>query len=230
MIRGVSPGARRPDGPDQGANCTIVGVSTLVLPAIVLAAGRSSRMGEPKAALRLPGGHSFLGNIARALVGGGASPIVVVVSPDDRAAGAALPSELETAVRWVINPDPSRGQLSSLQRGLQHLVDAPAVVVTLVDVPLIDAGLVGALVDAWIGSGAPLVRPARAGRHGHPMVVAPPLTADLLAADPGASARDLVRAYAARGIELQMEDDGPFLDVDTPDEYQRLVGRLQSRH
>ncbi|HEX2310456.1 MAG TPA: nucleotidyltransferase family protein [Vicinamibacterales bacterium] len=199
-----------------------------MLPAIVLAAGRSSRMGEPKAALRLPGGHTFLGHIASALVGGGASPVVVIVSPDDRAAGAALPSELEAAVRWVVNPHPDRGQLSSLQRGLQHLLDAPAVVVTLVDVPLIDARLVAALVDTWIGSRAPLVRPARAGRHGHPMVVAPPLTADLLAADPGASARDLVRAYAARGIELQMEDDGPFLDVDTPDEYHRLVGRLQS--
>ena len=62
------------------------------------------------------------------------------------------------------------------------------------------------------------------------MVVAPPLTADLLAADPGASARDLVRSYAARGIELHTDDDGPFLDVDTPDEYHRLVGRLQSGH
>jgi CTP:molybdopterin cytidylyltransferase MocA len=60
------------------------------------------------------------------------------------------------------------------------------------------------------------------------MLIAQPLIAELLAADPPSSARDVVRRYAARGVELQVQEDGPFLDVDTPEEYGRLVERLKA--
>ena len=187
--------------------------------AVILAAGRSSRMGEPKARLLLPGGDTFVEHIAKALVAGGTAPVVVVVS--GRHAPAQTPEAiLRGPVRHVINTDPDRGQLSSLQCGLAAVPDAPAVVIALVDVPLVTAATVGALIEAWASSGAPLVRPARNGRHGHPMLIAQPLIAELLAANPASTARDIVRRHATAGVELEMQDDGPFLDVDTPDEYQ----------
>ena len=194
--------------------------------AVILAAGRSSRMGQSKAALRLPGGQTFLDRIATELAGGGAATVIAVISGDSvrsRAAAAAVRPE---RMRYVTNPEPDRGQLSSLQCGLTVVSGAPAVLVTLVDVPLVARAVVHAIIEAWASSGAPLVRPTRRGQHGHPMLVGPPLIAELLAASPSSSARDIVRRYASEGVELEMQEDGPFLDVDTPEEYGRLIASL----
>jgi CTP:molybdopterin cytidylyltransferase MocA len=95
-----------------------------------------------------------------------------------------------------------------------------------VDVPLAGRTVVRALIDAWMSSGASLIRPTRAERHGHPMLIAPPLIDELLAAAPSSSARAIVRRHAATGVELETAEDGPFLDVDTPEEYGRLIASL----
>jgi molybdenum cofactor cytidylyltransferase len=199
------------------------------IPAIVLAAGRSSRMGEPKSRLQLPGGDTFLGRVTRELTAGGAAPVIVVVSgceepgPPSAAPGGAV------TVQYVINAEPDRGQTSSLQCGLASVRDAPAVLVTLVDVPLVTAAVVRALIHASASSGAALVRPTRGGRHGHPIVIAQPVIGELLAADPSVPARSIIRCHAADGVELQVADDGPFLDVDTPEEYRRLIASLRAK-
>jgi molybdenum cofactor cytidylyltransferase len=184
-------------------------------------------MGQPKASLRLPGGDTFIGRITRELTGGGAAPVIVVV-PDRGEPGptSTISSGAAATVEYVINPEPDRGQTSSLQCGLSSVQDAPAVLVTLVDVPLVSAALVRALIAAWASSGARVVRPTRGGHHGHPIVIAQPVMGELLAADPSAPARAIIRRHAASGLDLEVADDGPFLDVDTPEEYQRLIASL----
>jgi CTP:molybdopterin cytidylyltransferase MocA len=201
-------------------------VATLNIPAVVLAAGRSSRMGKPKAALRLPGGDTFLGRITKELTAGGADPLILVVSSRDALTPTPVRQGPAGAIEYVINPEPDRGQTSSLQCGLASVRGANAVLVTLVDVPLVTAALVRALIEAWVTSGASMVRPTQAGRHGHPIVIAQPVIRELLAADPSASARSIIRRHAANGVELELADDGPFLDVDTPEEYRRLISSL----
>jgi molybdenum cofactor cytidylyltransferase len=183
-------------------------------------------MGEPKASLRLPDGDTFIARIARELMAGGAAPVLVVVSAHTSLAQAEAACPPSTPVRCIINPEAERGQLSSLQCGLAAVADAPAVVLTLVDVPLVTGAVVHALIEAWAASGAPLVRPTRAGRHGHPIVIAQPLIGELLAADRSSTTRDIVRHHAANAVELEVEEDGPFLDVDTPEEYRRLISAL----
>jgi nicotine blue oxidoreductase len=216
----VKPGTRPPAG-----YSSVVPTSTSI-PAIVLAAGHSARMGEPKAGLQLPGGDTFIRRITTALTAGGAAPVLVVVSGRVEPAPTAAASGGAVAVEYVINPDPDRGQTSSLQCGLACVPDAPAVLVTLVDVPLVTAALVRALIEAWVSSGASVVRPTQAGRHGHPILIAQPVIRELLGADPSAPARSIIRRHAADGVELEVADSGPFLDVDTPEEYRRLIASL----
>jgi molybdenum cofactor cytidylyltransferase len=183
-------------------------------------------MGEPKATLTLPGGDTFIGRITKELVAGGAAPVIAVVSGREEPHAAPVPIAGPPTVQYVINPEPDRGQTSSLQCGLASVRGSKAVLVTLVDVPLVTAGVVRALIQAWKCSGASVVRPTRAGRHGHPMLIAQPVIRELLAADPSAPARSIIRRHAAGGVELEVAEDGPFLDVDTPEEYRRLISSL----
>jgi molybdenum cofactor cytidylyltransferase len=190
------------------------------LPAIVLAAGASTRMGRPKALLPLDAaGTTFAQAVCAALAAGGAAPIVLV-------ARAALRESLVHDVgdvTLVVNSDPDRGQLSSLLVGLAAL-DAPeAVLMTLVDVPLVRADTVRALVDAWHETHAPLVRPVHAGRHGHPVVFGAALLDALRRAEPAAGAKPVVRAFLHASVDVAVDDPGVVEDVDTPEAYARLL-------
>ena len=196
------------------------------LPGVVLAAGRSTRMGRPKALLELPGGESFCVHIVDALLHAGVAPVVIVTRAGDAALRKTIARLSTDDVRVVINPDPDRGQLSSLQRGLTALDPAaPAAVVTLVDVPLVSPASIRRIVDAWTSSRAPVVRPERGGRHGHPIVVSRAVVAALCAAAPTGSARDVIAPFLPSSLDVALEDEGLFADVDTPEEYARLLGR-----
>src|SRR4029079_15318078 len=109
-----------------------------VIPAIVLAAGRSSRMGRAKATLPAGDGHTFLTRIVRTFLDADVDDVIVVVGLDADAIAASF-SESGLPARFVVNRDYDRGQLSSLLAGLD-VIDRPgvtAVLVTLVDVPLV---------------------------------------------------------------------------------------------
>jgi molybdenum cofactor cytidylyltransferase len=196
-----------------------------MIPGLVLAAGASSRMGRPKALLPLAPEGTFLGRVLATLAGAGVDPLVVIAREalDVR---AAWPDPRAGAVRVVVNPSPDRGQLSSLLCGLDALDAPPAVLVTLVDVPLASRRTVSAVIDAWQRSGAPLVRPTTGGRHGHPVIFSGPLLAALRSADPVAGAKPVVRAFEASQVNVPVDDPGILEDIDTPADYERLVGPL----
>ena len=195
----------------------------MIIPGVILAAGRSQRMGRPKALLPVgPGAETFISRIVRTLRAGGVDDVVVV------AAGLAdeIASELareDPPPRVVINPEPERGQFSSLQVGLR-VVNRPGVggmLVTLVDVPLVSAGTVEQLLAAHRRTGAPVVRPERQGRHGHPVIFDRAVFGEIGAAPACSSAKAVVAAHLRQSVSVPVAEAGPFRDIDTPAEYAR---------
>jgi len=193
---------------------------------IVLAAGESTRMGSPKALLPDRDGRPFVARIVRTFAEAGFDEVTIVTgTAHARIVAAVAADRPPIAVRFARNPDPSRGQLSSIWTGLDAAVraDTRAVLITLVDVPFVSSATVRAVADAYCRSGAAIVRPAIDGRHGHPVVFDRALFDALRRADPSAGAKSVLRANADAIVHVTVDDHGSFVDVDTPDEYQRLL-------
>ena len=197
-----------------------------------MAAGASSRMGHPKASLSLTDRtDTFLTRLVRTLQAA-RMPEVVVVSVAHDAEILRLLLPRDPRVRIVRNADWPQGQLTSLHAALRlssrttRDEDVEAVLMTLVDVPLVSPATVSAVVGAWRRTRAPIVRPARGDAHGHPVVFDRAIFAELLNADPAVGAKAVVRAHRDDILDLPIEDEGAFLDVDTADEYQALRHRL----
>jgi molybdenum cofactor cytidylyltransferase len=199
-----------------------------MIPAVVLAAGKSSRMGRTKALLPIgASGETFLTRIIRVLREGGAEAIVVVIGGDAAAVRASLPRE-DASITAVDNPNYEQGQLSSLLVGLaaveQRHESVKAVMVTLVDLPLISASTVRSVLDAYRAKpGAPLVRPRRGNRHGHPVIFGHSIFGELRRADPSMGAKSVVHAHAAEEVNVDVDDEGAFIDIDTPEDYERFI-------
>jgi molybdenum cofactor cytidylyltransferase len=185
-------------------------------------------MGRPKALLPLDAGDTFCARVVETLVQGGVHRVIVVVRPDDDDLAAALGGLSPERLQVVSNPEPERGQLSSLQCGLVTIgPEASAALITLVDVPLVSTETVRRLVGAWRESGAPLVRLERAGRHGHPIIVSREVVDELCRAGPQSTMRDVLAGFRSRALDVPSDDRGAFEDVDTPEEYARLLSRLR---
>lgn len=179
---------------------------------IVLAAGASSRMGGDKLLLELSG-EPLLRRAVRTALEARLSPVVVVLGPDGARARAALAG---LDCRLAVNPDPGRGQGSSLSAGLAALPpEAPAAVVLLPDMPRVTAAMIAAVVGRWRETGAPLVLSDYGGATAPPALYARPLLAELLAAE-GEQPGKQVAARHRREAARVAFPAAALADVDTP--------------
>lgn len=195
----------------------------------MLAAGASTRMGTPKAGVRIPGTETtFLDRLVLTLLEADLSRVTIVTGASADLVRAAWTGD-DPRVRFSHNPEWEAGQLRSLQCGLAAAArpDLDAVLVALVDIPLVGSDTVKQLVSAWQRTRAPIVRPVRGVEHGHPVIFDRQLFEALAAADPEAGAKPIVRAHADRIVEVRVEDEGAFRDFDTPADLKRISpGRL----
>lgn len=187
--------------------------------AILPGAGASRRMGRPK--LLLPYRNSTLvGSVVEALRGGGVSTIVLVTSPGDEDLRAWA---REAGVLTAVNPDPGRGMLSSIREGLAALGETDEILlVSPADLPVLRSETVAALVQRMEETGAPLAVPVYRGKRGHPLAIAPALIPEIETLDPDVGLKQLRDRHEDRLLEVEVEDAGVVLDVDTPEDYEKI--------
>ena len=190
---------------------------------VILAAGESSRMGQEKALLTYRGA-TLLGGAIESLRPH--TEMVVVVAGKN---SAALSSVVYAAGAFlVLNPAPERGQFSSLQVGLQEVLNRgrDAAIVLLVDRPAAERETVGLLRQAFVQKameGIWAVVPEYLGRHGHPIVVGREMMEAFLKAPATSSARDVKNALPGRVAYVSVDDPLVAMNVNTPEDYARLA-------
>ncbi len=186
---------------------------------IVLAAGPSHRMqGQVKVLLPVEG-EPMVRRVARTALLAGLDPVVVVVGHEAEAVSQAL---ADLPVRVVHNPHWAAGQSTSVRAGVEALPpEVGAAVFLLADMPLVTPTLVQALVDVHARTLAPIVAPMVDQRRGNPVLFDRSTFADLLALQGDVGGRFLLQKHRVLG--LPWFDETTQLDVDTPEDYQRVL-------
>jgi molybdenum cofactor cytidylyltransferase len=182
---------------------------------VILAAGDSSRMGTDKALLpwppSLPGQSLVKSTFLSTAISSFSLSTDFVVVVAGRNFSALAPVAYGNAASLVVNPDPDRGQFSSLQIGLQDVLNhgRDAAIITLVDRPPSSRATIRLLRDAFESAPSSVwaVVPEYSGKHGHPYLVGRELIEVFLQAPPTASARE---------IEHQHQDRIQYVAVDDP--------------
>jgi molybdenum cofactor cytidylyltransferase len=191
-----------------------------IVDGVILAAGLSSRMAQPKPLLEV-GSETFLQRCANILRAAGCHRVHAVVN-----AGAEWAPELaaRAGVELVHNEHAESEQVDSLRLVLQRLgEDVAAVLVLPVDLPLVSETTARAVVDAFRAVPAPLVLPFHNGVAGHPVLLARELFADILHTPLEEGIRSLIMTHARLMREVRVNDPGILVDIDTPDDYWRYV-------
>lgn len=193
--------------------------------AIVLAAGRATRMGGPNKLLADLGGKPLVRHAVEAALASAASPVVVVTGHQAEAVERAL-GDL-TVVR-VRNPDYAEGLSTSLRAGVDALPDGiDGALVLLGDMPQVSAGLIDRLIGAFDpAAGRLAVVPVREGHRGNPVLFARRFFPALRQVTGDVGGRGLLGEHGAAVVEVPVEGDGAFLDIDTPEALAALTGEL----
>jgi molybdenum cofactor cytidylyltransferase len=194
-----------------------------MISAIVLAAGKSERMGRPKALLPLRG-KTFLENILAAI---SSSPVeetcVVVGHHRDE-----IERHVEPPARIIFNPDYEQGMITSLQAGIRSLPSRTSgALLFLVDHPLVDSETIALLVRK-VGADR-IVLPTFEGRRGHPVLFGSAILQEILGLSASQGANIVVHKDPDRIVEVSVNSPGILVDVDTPEDFLKLQSEYEPR-
>ncbi len=182
----------------------------------MLAAGLSRRMGTSKPLLPLAD-KPVIHHCLHALLATPAHPLVVVLGPGGEAVQEAI-APFPLTIAW--NRAPEGDMAGSVRAGLALLPpDCTGVLIQLADHPLVTPATMQALCAAHVTTPQSIIVPTCNGRQGHPTLFPRAILAELT---PSAILRDIVKKDPARVMRVPVTDEGIFLDMDTPAEYEAL--------
>ena len=192
---------------------------------VILAAGDSRRMGYPKALLPL-GEEFFLTRILRISQEVGFVRPRLILGRDAELIIARI-GDYPTDV--IVNPDPDRGQLSSIQMGVSSLSEKfEAVMLWPVDQPAISVELIRGLTELFIANDCLITVPFCDGKRGHPAIFHRTLFHEFINAPMEKGAKGIISRYESETCFLFTEELAAFTDIDTPSDYQALTGQSLS--
>ncbi len=194
--------------------------------AVLLAAGRSTRMGGPNKLLAEIGGKPLVRIAAEQALASRAAPVVVVTGHQRDKVEAALKG---LDVRTVHNPNFAEGLSTSVKTGLAAVPEtADGAIVCLADMPQVTAPLIDKLVGAFDPErGALVVIPVIDGKRGNPVVWARRFFPELMGIDGDVGARHLIGRYPEAVAEVPLTDTAALVDVDTPEAFSRVKAELE---
>ena len=196
------------------------GTAIPIVSGLILAAGRSSRLGRPKQLLPV-GDLPLLAHVLRNAAASTLDEVVLVLGHEAAAIAAAVG---DWGQRTVVNHDYADGQSTSLRAGLAALRPATqAVLVLLGDQPQVSPRVIDAVIAGFRASGGPIVVPTYGGRTGNPVLFARSLFPELARVAGDEGARRIVRAQEAEIVAVPVSDGPPPRDIDTEEDYAALL-------
>lgn len=198
-----------------------------MISAIVLAAGESKRMGQPKQMLAWQG-KTLLQHVLGNLINSDADEIILVLGNEAETIRKSLP---ELPIRMVINRDYKQGMASSLRQGL--LVMDPkseAFLVLLADQPGIGPEIINRVIRGFQQANPQrgICRPVYRGLKGHPVLMGVQYRKEILQLQGDVGARQILMNHPLDILEIEVEQDLVVMDVDTPDEYRKYMKLAES--
>jgi molybdenum cofactor cytidylyltransferase len=188
---------------------------------VVPAAGRSTRIGGGPKPLLETGAGTFLERVVATLREGGADRVVVGVRDDS---GPVAATARRAGAEVLVPTDVETGPIATVRAALAGPLERSEVDAALLlpaDFPLVRKETVDALLRRWRAGGGDLLLPRQGGRTGHPALFAGPLLHELLEPGLPEGARSVVERHRERAVEVEVEDPGIHVDVDTLPDYRR---------
>lgn len=199
-----------------------------MISAIILAAGESKRMGQPKMTLKW-GDTTVLGHVISVFAHAGIEDILVVTgSAREEIEKVVIEGKKNYPVRSVFNENfAQREMLSSIQCGLRALTPLPsqweggtAALIGLGDQPQVRERSVRMVCETFRQTGSPIVVPSYQMRRGHPWLVDKKLWEEILEMNAPQTPRDFLNGYSSEIRYVEVDDAGILADLDTPEQYQ----------